>query len=234
MQTKTKTYSKNLRKAAMAKRVMVMIAVSLVVGLIVGGVSGYALKTHITAKNEEKEETHTSEQSETETLVYGAYDDRIFTHEISLDWGADDLDFVPLDCDMPDEQQEFLFYLCAGYNIDFTLVMSLIQYESNYDPTVISTTNDYGYMQINKVNHEWLTETLGLSDFLDPYENLRAGCYILRKLFEKYQDADLVLMAYNMGEDGATCLWEKGVFETPYTQGILTIQEQFNEQLEGD
>jgi hypothetical protein len=64
MNVQTKTYSKNLRKAAMAKRVMVMIAVSFAVGLIVGGVSGYALKAHITAKNEEKEENHTIEWSE--------------------------------------------------------------------------------------------------------------------------------------------------------------------------
>ena len=41
-------------------------------------------------------------------------------------------------------------------------------------------------------------------------------------------------MAYNMGENGASRLWEKGIFETDYTQSILTIQEQFNDQLEGD
>lgn len=227
-------YSKNLRKAAMAKRVIIMLCIALFLGLAVGGVSGYAMKTHITAKDKGKEEIHTSEQVSTKTLVYGAYDDRCFTEEISLDWGAGDLDFTPLECGMPEEQQEFVFYLCSGYNLDFTLVMALIQHESSFDPNVISSTNDYGYMQINAINHDWLTKTLAVTDYTDPYQNIRAGVFVLRKLFERYQDTNMVLMAYNMGENGASRLWEKGIFETDYTESILTIQEQFNDQLEGD
>ena len=38
-------YSKNLRKAAMARRVIFLTVVAAVLGLAVGGVSGYALKT---------------------------------------------------------------------------------------------------------------------------------------------------------------------------------------------
>ena len=133
---------------------------------------------------------------------------------------------------MPEEQQEFLFYLCAGYNIDFTLAMAVIQQESSFRPDVIAG-NDYGLMQINTINHDWLTETIGVTDYLDPYQNMRAGCFILRKLFERYQEPELVLMCYNMGETGAGRLWEQGVFSTNYTQKVLTYQHQFNEQLEG-
>lgn len=217
----------------MVKRVLILIGVALVVGLVIGNVSGYALKTHITAKDKQKTEEHTLERDNTETLVYGAYDDRTFTQENSLDWGAGDLDFTPLDCKMPEEQQEFTYYLCTGYNIDFTLVMALIQNESSFDPAVVSETNDYGYMQINQINHQWLTDTLGVTDFTDPYQNIRAGVFVLRKLFERYQDTNMVLMAYNMGEDGAARLWEKGIYSTDYTEKILNYQTQFNEQLEG-
>ena len=213
-------YSKNLRKSAMAKRVLILLGVAFCVGLAVGGVSVYALKTHITAKDRDKSIERTLERDNTETLVYGAYDDRTFTQEISLDWGAGDLDFTPLDCKMPEEQQEFTYYLCTGYNIDFTLVMALIQNESSFDPAVISKTNDYGY-------------TLGVTDFTDPYQNIRAGVFVLRKLYERYQDTNMVLMAYNMGEDGAAQLWEKGIYSTDYTEKILNYQTQFNEQLGG-
>jgi len=58
--------------------------------------------------------------------------------------------------------------------------------------------------------------------------------FVLRKLFERYQDADMVLMAYNMGENGAKRLWDKDIFSTSYTRSILTIQQRFNDQLEGD
>ena len=68
---------------------------------------------------------------------------------------------------------------------------------------------------------------------LIPTRNIRAGVFVLRKLFERYQDTNMVLMAYNMGEDGATRLWEKGIYSTDYTEKILNYQIQFNEQLEG-
>ena len=106
--------------------------------------------------------------------------------------------------------------------------------DTEFDASVISITNDYGLMQINEINHEWLTETIGVTDYLDPYQNMRAGCYILRKLFERYQDTELVLMCYNIGEKGASRLWEEGIYETNYTQSVLTIQEQFYRQMESE
>lgn len=218
----------------MAKRLMILLTVVSVFWLLIGASVGYGVITHIKAKDTKENETRTLEHVSTETLVYGAYDDRCFTGEISLDWCGEDLNFEPIDCKMPEEQQEFVYYLCSGYNLDFTLVMALIQHESSFDPNVISNTNDYGYMQINAINHDWLTETIGVTDYTDPYQNIRAGVFVLRKLFERYQDTDMVLMAYNMGENGASRLWEKGIFETDYTQSILTIQEQFNDQLGGD
>lgn len=224
-------YSRNFSRAAVAKRVSILgLAVAIISGLI-GSVLGYALKTHITAKQTANGGSRQIHGDRGETLVYGAYDDRIFTYEMSLDWGSGDL-LTPLDCDMPEDIQEFVYYICAGYNLDFTLVMALIAHESEFDPDVISSTNDYGYMQINVINHEWLTETLGVTDYLDPYQNIRAGVLVLRKLFERYQDTNMVLMAYNMGETAASRLWEQGIFETDYTQSILTIQQKYNAQLE--
>lgn len=224
-------YSRNLRKAAMAKRVLISwLIVALVSGLI-GGVSGYALGGHMTANRQKETDKQTNEQAEENTIVYGVYDDRCFTEEISLDWGGNDLDFKPLDVKMDNDLQEFIYYISTGYNLDFTLVMAVIQHESSFNPSVISRTNDYGLMQINKINHEYITETLGITDFLDPYQNVRSGVFILRKLFERYEDANMVLMAYNMGEKGAKRLWDKGIYDTNYTTSILNIQQQNNEQL---
>jgi soluble lytic murein transglycosylase-like protein len=87
-------------------------------------------------------------------------------------------------------------------------------------------------MQINKCNHEWLLNVLGITDFLDPEQNIRAGVFVLRKLFEGYTDPELVLMCYNMGETGASRLWNKGIYSTKYTEYILKVQAEFKEQLE--
>lgn len=227
-------YSKNLRKAAIAKRVILTWVMVAIFACAVGVGAGYTLKTHITAIQAVEDEQPINGQVQEETLVYGVYDDRCFTEEVSLDWNVGDLDFIPLDVSLDADIQEFVYYLCKGYNIDFTLVMAQIQYESSFRADVISSTNDYGFMQINQMNHEYLTETIGVTDFLDPYQNIRAGMFTLRKLFERYQDTNMVLMAYNMGEDGASRLWKKGIYNTDYTDSILTIQQQFNAELEGD
>lgn len=203
------------KKKEVVKRVMIMLVCALLVGLFAGASTGYAIKSHMVV-----------EASEPDYTVYGSYDDRCVTKEAELDkWKSSIHDFTPIDCDMPEEQQEFAYYLCSSYNIDFKLVIALIQHESNYDPSVISSTGDYGLMQINKNNHAWLSDTLGIDDFLDPYQNMRAGCFTLRKLFERYNNANLVLMAYNMGEEGARRLWENGIFSTDYSKSILDIKK---------
>lgn len=225
-------YSRSIKKSDVGKRVMVLICIAAFLGLMIGGLLGYALKTHIIAKQGGPSDRQTNIQAENKTLAYGVYDDRIFIQEISLDWNTEGLDFVPLQCDMPYNEQEFLFYLCSGYNIDFCLAMAVIQTESQFDAGAVSATNDYGLMQINEINHKWLTETLGITDYLDPYQNIRAGMFILRKLFERYQDTELVLMAYKMGENGALRLWDKGIFTTGYTQDVLSNQQRFIDQLE--
>lgn len=167
------------------------------------------------------------------TNYYGGYDNKVITQEISLDWGADDgKDFVPLNVDMDEELQYYCYMLCKGYDIDFTLVMALIAHESNYENECVSRTNDYGLMQINKCNHEWLTEILGVNDFLDPEQNMRAGCFVLRQLFEKYTDTDLVLMAYNMGADNAKKLWDMGIYTSAYAQDVERIQGEYVKEIE--
>lgn len=227
-------YSKNLSKGAIAKRVIASWIIVAVVSCTVGAVSGYALKTHITANAGVIEEEQTNEQIQEETLVFGIYDDRCFTEEVPIGWEGGDTDFIPIEVVMNEDEQKFVYCLANAYAIDFSLVMALMQHESNFRSDVISNTNDYGLMQINKMNHEYLAGALGITDFLDPYQNIRAGMFTLRKLFERYQDTNMVLMAYNMGENSATRLWGKGIYETNYSRSILTIQQQFNEQLEGE
>lgn len=138
------------------------------------------------------------------------------------EWVGSVADFHPIECDLDVDVQEFIYYLSASYEIDFQFIMAVIEHESNYQTDVISSTNDYGLMQINKCNHEWLSEALGITDFLDPYQNVQAGIYKFHLLFEKYgDDTAKVLMAYNMGENGAKKLWDRGIVESKYSRAIM-------------
>lgn len=168
-------------------------------------------------------------KTETETLIYGrSADGKIFDGNMSVSYESEDTLFVPLGVPLDSDVQEFIYYLSKGYNMDFTFVMAIIQQESGYQLDAVSNTDDYGLMQINKVNHGYITDEIGVTNYLDPYENVRAGMFILRKLFEKYETPEKVLMAYNLGESGAKALWDKGVFETNYSKSVQRIQSELN------
>lgn len=170
-----------------------------------------------------------SSKPKTETLIYGrSADGKIFDGDMSVSYESEDTLFVPLGVPLDSDVQEFIYYLSKGYNMDFTFVMAIIQQESGYQPDAVSNTDDYGLMQINKVNHGYITDEIGVTNYLDPYENVRAGMFILRKLFEKYETPEKVLMAYNLGESGAKALWDKGVFETNYSKSVQRIQSELN------
>lgn len=165
---------------------------------------------------------------------YGTRDGRYITEKggttFSYEMAAG---FEPLECDLPVELQEFTYYLCEAYYIDFEFVMALMYTESSFNADVVSRTNDYGLMQINKCNHAELSSALGITDFIEPYQNIRAGLYILRRLFEKYDSPARVCMAYNMGEYGASVLWENGVYETSHSIKVLTKADEYKAASEG-
>ena len=80
-------------------------------------------------------------------------------------------------------------------------------------------------MQINACNHEWLSDLLGTTNFLDVCQNIDAGTYIISKMLLKYGDEHKALMAYNMGENGAALNWDAGIYTSSYSRGIIAKRE---------
>ena len=216
-------YSRNLNKRKMGQRVVGLITVSALIGVVIGFIVGCVLMRT----------SHSKDETQKEVQIFGAYDTREFTKEVSLDWQSDE-NFKALEIPLGEDMQQFTYYLSKGYEIDYPFALAIMQTESNFQADLISDTEDYGLMQINKNNHDWITQTIGVKNYLDPNQNIRAGMFILRKLFEKYQKPSLVLMAYNMGETGAGRLWKQGIYSTNYTEKVLQYQKQFHDKLEGD
>ena len=132
---------------------------------------------------------------------------------------------------LSDELQDYIRTQCVEYNVPMTLIIAIIERESSFRPNVIGKSNDYGLMQINICNHEWLSATLGVSDFLDPYENVLCGIYIIADHLEKTDgNVELALMRYNCGETGAKKLWDKGIYSTSYSRSVMTLYESYKEK----
>lgn len=187
--------------------------------LLVGGIIGGAIVGTVNALSENTKEG----------APYGTRDGKALRGEQPYEYLSDS-DFIPLDCGLSEDLQEYTYYLCEAYYIDFDFAMALMFTESSFKADTISATGDYGLMQINKCNHKSLSSALGVSDFTEPYGNIRAGLFILRGLFEKYDEPALVCMAYNMGEYGASVLWEQGIYETAYSNKVLAKADEYAAQ----
>ena len=134
---------------------------------------------------------------------------------------------IPLDKDI----QKYLYDKCKEYNVPYDLALGVIKVESNFNPSLIhknsNGSRDYGLFQINTINHQWLSEELGITDFLNPYQNIDAGVYMLSQLLKKYDDEHIVLMSYNMGERAAKNLVDRGIYSSRYSRKVIETKEEF-------
>lgn len=192
------------------KRIYISWIVCILIGVVIGGLFAWSVNTMTKAEEPKKDDATVTETIK--PIVWGDIVENAF---------------VPLDVPMDEELQQYTYSLCHAYDVDFRLVMALINQESSFQTDIISKTNDFGLMQINQINHKWLSEKLGITDFSDPYQNIHCGVYILSDLLQKYEEPSKALMAYNMGETGAARLWEKGIYETTYSKNILEKMNEF-------
>lgn len=131
--------------------------------------------------------------------------------------------------------QQYIYEICADNDLSVSLVIALIDQESNFNPECVSDTNDYGLMQINECNFQWVKENYNSVDMFNPYQNVYCGINILAGYLHKYDDDyTKALMCYNLGEYGASKAWENGIFCTEYTKAVETKWEGYKENGSSD
>lgn len=138
---------------------------------------------------------------------------------------------IPVSYDV--EIQNIIIEVAEEYGIEPSLMLAIAEIESNGRPDAIGKTNDYGLMQINKVNHEWLEKELGITDWFDARQNTEAACYIITWLRNNYgpcaEDTSCLLMSYNMGVGGARKLWKQGIYESSYSKKVLEVERKIKD-----
>lgn len=135
----------------------------------------------------------------------------------------------------PEVVQVYLWCLCEQRDIDYYMVVALIERESGYKWDAAGDGgNSVGYMQIGERWHKDRMLEEGVEDLLNPYGNIRVGLNFLQYLNKKYLDnsgANCVLMAYNMGESGARSLWREGIYSTEYSREVLKRADEIRQEL---
>jgi soluble lytic murein transglycosylase-like protein len=97
----------------------------------------------------------------------------------------------------PRQYTELIREISHQHDVDPTLVAAVIQAESAFDPTALSSKGAAGLMQLMPQT----ASALGVLDRFDPHENIRGGVRHLRYLLDRYRGrVALALAADNAGE----------------------------------
>lgn len=116
---------------------------------------------------------------------------------------------VPLDQAL----QDFIVAECVRKGVSPCIVFAQIGVESDYKADAIGDNgNSYGLMQIYKSVHSDRMERLGVTDLLDPYQNVTVGIDIMSELLGWNKGLDYALSFYT-GMGGADCAYSRLVQE---------------------
>ena len=135
--------------------------------------------------------------------------------------------FEYFDVPLERELQDHIFALCEDARIDPKLVMAIIQKESTFDAGAIGDRGRaQGLMQVQERWHFDRIEELGVTDLLDPYQNVTVGIHFLEELIWLGGGSiEWALMAYNGGHGLANKRAESVV---EYAEIVMSWAEEFS------
>ena len=104
-----------------------------------------------------------------------------------------------------DELKEYTKGLCEETGVPYEYVLGVIWLESRFDGSVRSSYggySNYGLMQINGINYEYLKDKIGLEnveDLMDEKMNIKSGITLLKEHLDYTGDYDDMILRYQVG-----------------------------------
>ena len=134
------------------------------------------------------------------------------------------------DVPLSDDLQLYISRLCDQYGVDMSLVLAIIGQESNYNAGALGDGgNSIGLMQIQPQHHQKQMDRLGMTDLMDPYQNVTIGIDLLAELIDKNNGTEWAVTAYNAGTDIADYNKTIGT-RTEYTESVMMLREMIENE----
>lgn len=142
-------------------------------------------------------------------------------------------ELTPLD----DETASIVIEYADRYNLEASLILGMMDLESNFRQYLVGTSDDRGYMQIIPGTEKWLAtaygKELGLvydtSQIFEPEYNIPLAVKYLALLEVEFEgNRTMMLTAYNRGTGGMRKWYRNhGTYETAYSRVILKRTQKY-------
>ena len=146
-----------------------------------------------------------------------------------------DSGFKSYNIKLPVDQQQYAYSMCQKYGVQYELLLAIMCKESGFNPNAVGGGNSYGLCQIHISNLTNLINRLGIASLLDPYDNIKAGAYMLsiymnsgRKISADSATIEVyALNSYNMGEGSyfSNC-YSQGILDRSYSNSVINIKNR--------
>lgn len=132
-------------------------------------------------------------------------------------------------CPLEEDLQQYIIDNCRARQIDPALVIAMCDVESDYQADRMGDGGDsYGLMQVQPRWHSDRMERLGVTDLLDPRQNVAVGIDYLDELMDCDNGTAWALMAYNGGYAYADDMEDMGLV-SDYAEKVIEQAEILTE-----
>lgn len=100
------------------------------------------------------------------------------------------------------KEQNDLKSACDEFEVEYALMLSLIEQETDFENTIGDNGESLGYCQIDESWWQDLMKDINTDDLMNPQDNFRTACAILSSLEKQYGCIECALTYYNTGSPG--------------------------------
>lgn len=138
-----------------------------------------------------------------------------------------------------DDLKSYTQTVCDEYDVDYSLALSVIYNESRFQSGLThlnsNGTTDYGLMQVNEVNLEYLHKTVGINsmnELLNDRVGIRCGVQLLAYHKQYTKNDSTALLRYQIGAGKYKQYLKAGRYTNQTHQQVLTYQTEFKSYLD--
>lgn len=138
------------------------------------------------------------------------------------------------DVPLSESLQDYIFEVCENYGVDPDIIVAMIYKESTYRANCMGDNGRaYGLMQVQPRWHQARMDKLGVTDLLDPYQNVLVGIDYFAELMGYDQGLHWSLMAYNGGITYANKKTAAGEV-SGYVKTVINKAAELRANMEGE